>query len=183
MRSSALGTGCGSDVREETLPRTEGAERRAQLVDVAAEVGLDFRHGAFRSGRLGGPARDDGRRALLARLRRRRLARPVRRRTAWALSEHDEWLAEGGLPDDAPLPERRGPLRRRDRGDRRRARAPRPGLRRRRPRRRRAHRPLRDRRRPERSPLERRRPRVRGGLRRDRASASSAGTPAQPPAT
>ena len=49
------------------------------LTDVAASVGLDFRQGSFRYGMLERGAGDDGRRGLLARLQRRRLAGPVRR--------------------------------------------------------------------------------------------------------
>ena len=50
-----------------------------ELRDVAAQVGLDFKQGAFRFGVAQRARSDDGRRPLLDRLRRRRLARPVRR--------------------------------------------------------------------------------------------------------
>ena len=57
--------------------------RRSRLpkltVDVAQQVGLNFRQGAFRYGVSGRPAGDDGRRPLLARLQQRRLDGPLRR--------------------------------------------------------------------------------------------------------
>ena len=72
-------------------PGSRGERRRRRPV-VAADArrnharrtsrprsACDFRQGAFRFGMSSDTAGDDGRRALLARLRRRRLARPLRR--------------------------------------------------------------------------------------------------------
>jgi ASPIC and UnbV/FG-GAP-like repeat len=93
-----LGTGCGSGIHEEALtPSATATEAGPQLVDVAAEVGLDFRHGAFRSGpspdapaMMGGGLcwldyDDDGWLDLFV-------------VDGYAQSERDEWLAAGGLP-------------------------------------------------------------------------------------
>jgi hypothetical protein len=92
----ALLTACSSDVREETLPEAAG-DGGVRLVDVAAEVGLDFRHGAFRNGpspdappMIGGGLcwldyDDDGWLDLFV-------------VDGYAQRERDEWLARGGLP-------------------------------------------------------------------------------------
>jgi len=94
----AVAAGCRSQTSEEALadpgpPAAEGFE----LVDVAAEAGLDFRHGAFRNGvspdaapMMGGGLcwidyDGDGWLDLFA-------------VNGWAEGERDEWLADGGLP-------------------------------------------------------------------------------------
>ena len=74
--------------------------RRASftLTDVAAEVGLDFRHDAFRFGLTERRDGDDGRRRLLARLRRGRPARPLRRQHVRRDATSPASSARGGLP-------------------------------------------------------------------------------------
>ncbi len=94
----------------------------------------------------GGHARDDGRRPLLARLRRRRVARPLRRQLLLGRGLRPLGGA-GRAPSQRPLPQRPRPVRGRRRRLRRRPAAPRQRLRRRRLQRGRAHGPLRHRRR------------------------------------
>ena len=59
-------------------PPVSSALRGVRLTNVAPAVGLDFRQGSFRYGVSNDDHGDDGRRGLLARLQRRRLAGPVR---------------------------------------------------------------------------------------------------------
>ena len=140
-------------------PPARGAAGRAapsgtlggiSFVNVAHQVGLDFRQGAFRFGRLERRDGDDGRRALLAGLRQRRLARPLRRQ----LARGRRHRSLGGQRRPSPkraLPQRRrevrgrvGALRRRPPRSRRRLRGGRLQPRR-------SHRSLRDQRRVQRA--------------------------------
>ena len=111
--------------------------------DVASQVGLAFRHGAFRFGGVHGRDGDDGRRALLARLRQRRLARSVRRQLL-RRCRHQPVRGTRRAPTERALPKRRRPLRGREPTGRRRSSVAGQRLRRGRPRPRRPHRPLRD---------------------------------------
>ena len=94
----AVAAGCRSETREAALaPRGAATAAGPALVDVAADVGLDFRHGAFRRGvsadapaMMGGGLcwldyDDDGWLDLFV-------------VDGYAQGERDEWLAEGGLP-------------------------------------------------------------------------------------
>ena len=95
----------------------EGAVRRPAIpaspspsVDVAAGARARLPARRVPLGRDRRPRRDDGRRRVLARLRRRRLARPVRRQLATPSAEPSRLAsAEGGLPRERALPQRRGP--------------------------------------------------------------------------
>ena len=136
------------------------------LTDVAPSVGLDFRHGAFRytlpeSYRR--RDRDDGRRRLLARLRPRRLARPLRRQRLRRERTSPSTGSGRGLPQSRLFRNVRGRFQDVTAADRRRPRRSRQRVRGRRPRRQRGDRPLRDdggvrrgARRLRRAPLERR---------------------------
>ena len=85
---------------------------RFRLTDVASSVGLDFRHGVPLR-RVRRPGRDDGRRPVLARLRRRRQG-PLRRRFVRP-ERRARVPPHSGLPSSR-LPEREG-RRDRHRGD------------------------------------------------------------------
>jgi hypothetical protein len=94
----AVATGCRSNAHDEALPAPgRPSESGSRLQDVAAEVGLDFRHGAFRRGvsadapaMMGGGLcwidyDGDGWLDLFI-------------VDGYSQSERDEWLAKGGLP-------------------------------------------------------------------------------------
>ena len=92
-----------------------------RLVDVARHVGLDFRHGAFRFETSPGSGGDDGRRRLLARLRRRRLARPLRGQLVLDRGRRGPLEGARRPAPQRALPERQGHVRGREPGLRRRS--------------------------------------------------------------
>jgi hypothetical protein len=97
----ALAAGCTVDVAADEQPGPDrGPDRALELVDVAAEVGLDFQHGAFRWAASPDPVPmmagglcwldfdDDGWLDLYV-------------VNGWAEEERARWLDEGGLPRNA----------------------------------------------------------------------------------
>jgi len=96
---SAAGAGCTpSETREEALAAHEAASSGGPaLVDVAAEVGLDFRHGAFRRGvSADAPAMMGGGLCWLDYDGDGWLDLFVV--DGYAQNERDDWVAAGGLP-------------------------------------------------------------------------------------
>ena len=91
-------------------PTATGTLGGTSFVDVAHQVGLDFRQGAFRLRDDAGHDRDDGRRSLLARLRQRRLDRPLRRQLARGQRHRSRGYARRSPPNRS-LPQRGGQIR------------------------------------------------------------------------
>ena len=141
--SSSAGGGVPSARRARPTTGAPTALGGISLENVADAGRAPLHAGRVPLRRLERPDGDDGRRPLLARLRPRRLARPLRRQLVRA--DRHRHLGDEGRPSaQRPLPQRRRDVREREPARRRRPPAARGRLRRSGLRPRRLHRPLRD---------------------------------------